>query len=304
MKLGIIGLGRMGNAIAQRVIDASHQVIGFDQSPLCCAQAEKLGVTIVGSTEEVAQKARIIWLMVPAGEIVDSVLALMRPHLQKNDIIIDGGNSNFKDTIRRAKELEQHDIYFLDCGTSGGIHGRETGFSLMVGGDEASYIKIHSLLEAIAAPGGVGLVGPSGAGHYVKMVHNGIEYGLLQAYAEGFHLIKEGSFKKYNPDLEQISRIWSNGAVIRSWILDLAHTIFEQDQEFHTISGQIGQSGTGKWCVENADENKIPVPAMQAALKVRTQSEQTDGNYATKIVALLRHAFGGHPLGNKKQTKQ
>jgi len=300
MKLGLIGLGRMGNAIAQRVIDAGHQVIGFDQSPASCAQAEQLGVTIVASAQEVAQRARIVWLMVPAGEVVDSVLALLRPHLHKDDIIIDGGNSHFKDSIRRAKELEQHGIYFLDCGTSGGLHGRENGFSLMVGGDEASYIKIHPLLEAIAASGAVGLVGPSGAGHYIKMVHNGIEYGLLQAYAEGFQLIKEGSFKNYNPDLEQISRIWNNGAVIRSWILDLAHTIFEQDQEFHKISGRIGQNGTGKWCVENADENNIPVPVIQAALKVRALSEQTGGNYATKLVALLRHAFGGHPLGNKK----
>ena len=300
MKLGLIGLGRMGNAIAQRVIDAGHQVIGFDQSPASCAQAEQLGVTIVSSAQEVAQRARIVWLMVPAGEVVDSVLALLRPHLHKDDIIIDGGNSHFKDSIRRAKELEQHGIYFLDCGTSGGLHGRENGFSLMVGGDEASYIKIHPLLEAIAASGAVGLVGPSGAGHYIKMVHNGIEYGLLQAYAEGFQLIKEGSFKNYNPDLEQISRIWNNGAVIRSWILDLAHTIFEQDQEFHKISGRIGQNGTGKWCVENADENNIPVPVIQAALKVRALSEQTGGNYATKLVALLRHAFGGHPLGNKK----
>jgi 6-phosphogluconate dehydrogenase len=299
MKLGIIGLGKMGNAIAQRAIDAGHQVIGFDPSPVACKQAEELGVTIVPSHADIAKHARIIWLMVPAGDIVDATLALLQPHLHKDDIIIDGGNSHFKDSIRRAKELEQHGIYFLDCGTSGGLHGREIGFSLMVGGDEASYIKIHSLLESIAAPGGLGLVGPSGAGHYVKMVHNGIEYGLLQAYAEGFQLIKEGDFKKYDPDLEQISRIWSNGAIIRSYILDLAHAIFEQDQELRSISGYVAQNGTGKWAAESAQENDIPVPVLQAALKVRGESEQTGGNYATKIVALLRHAFGGHPLGKK-----
>ncbi len=299
MKLGIIGLGKMGNAIAQRAIDGGHQVIGFDPAQEASAQAEQLGVTIVPSVTDVAKHARIIWLMIPAGHIVDATLSLLQPHLHKDDIIIDGGNSHFKDSIRRAKDLEQHGIYFLDCGTSGGLQGREIGFSLMVGGDEASYIKIHSLFEAIAAPGGLGLVGPSGAGHYVKMVHNGIEYGLLQAYAEGFQLIKEGDLKKYDPDLEQISRIWSNGAIIRSYILDLAHTIFEQDQELRSISGYIGQNGTGQWAAEDAQENNISVPVLQAALKVRAESEQTGGNYATKIVALLRHAFGGHPLGKK-----
>lgn len=299
MKLGIIGLGKMGNAIAQRVVDAGHQVIGFDPSLVACTQAEQLGVTIVPSHADIAKHARIIWLMIPAGEAVDAVLALLLPHLQKDDIIIDGGNSHFKDSIRRAKELAQKDIYFLDCGTSGGLYGREIGFSLMVGGDEASYIKIHSLLEAIAAPGGLGLVGPSGAGHYVKMVHNGIEYGLLQAYAEGFQLIKDGDFKGYDPDLEQISRIWSNGAIIRSYILDLAHAIFEQDQELHSISGYVAQNGTGKWAAESAQENNVSVPVLQAALKVRAESELSGGNYATKVVALLRHAFGGHPLGKK-----
>ena len=299
MKIGLIGLGRMGNAIAQRAIEGGHQVVGFDLSADSRADAEKVGATIAATIEALAQHARIIWLMLPSGEIIDTVLNTLMPHLKKDDIIIDGGNSKFTDSIRRAKDLEKRGIFFLDCGTSGGLQGREFGFSLMIGGDEAAYTKVHSLLEAIAAPGALGLVGPSGAGHYVKMVHNGIEYGLLEAYAEGFQLIKEGNFKSSDPDLEQISRIWSSGSIIRSWILDLAHGVFEKDQEFHDISGAIGQNGTGKWTVENAHENNIPLPVIEEALKVRALSEKTGGNYATKIVALLRHAFGGHEVKKK-----
>ena len=299
MKFGLIGLGRMGAAIAQRAIDRGHEIIGFDLDADSRINAQNLGVTVVDSLEEVARQTRIIWLMVPAGNIVDQAIQTLLPHLKKDDIIIDGGNSKFTDSIRRAEELSNKGLFFLDCGTSGGLQAREFGFSLMVGGDEASFLKLHPILEAIAATGAIGLVGPSGAGHYVKMVHNGIEYALLEAYAEGFQLIKEGSFKNKNPDLEQITRIWSNGSIIRSWILDLAHGIFEKEQEFHDISGEIGQSGTGKWTVENAHENKIPVPVIEESLKMREWSEKTGGNYATKIVALLRHSFGGHAINKK-----
>ncbi len=300
MKVGIIGLGRMGNAIAQRAAQAGHEVIGFDPSSSSQEEAQNIGIFLSSSMADLAWQTRVIWLMVPAGTIVDSVLQELAPHLKESDIIIDGGNSKFTDSIRRAKELAQRGIIFLDCGTSGGLAGRDIGFSLMVGGDHDAYTKIHDLLAAIAAPGGLGHVGPSGAGHYVKMVHNGIEYALLQGYAEGFQVLKEGSFKHDALDLEEITRIWNNGAVIRSWILELAHGIFERDQELKNVGGAIEESGTGAWTVEEAHKNNIPVPTIEESLKIREWSRATGGNYATRVVAMLRNAFGGHSVQIKK----
>lgn len=296
MKLGIIGLGRMGDAIAQRVIEGGHEVVGFDPSAPAREHTQSLGAQVVATADQVAVHTQIIWLMVPAGPIVDNVIAQLKPALKPGAIIIDGGNSKFTDSMRRAKELAAHKIAFLDCGTSGGVHGREHGFSLMVGGDAAAYARVEPLLKVIAAPQSLGLVGPSGAGHYVKMVHNGIEYALLEAYAEGFQLIKQGSFKKDDLDLHQITSIWNHGSVIRSWLLQLSEDIFAKDQTFDSISGEIAQSGTGQWTVDEAHEHKIPVPCIEESLHVRAWSEKTGGNYATKIVALLRNAFGGHAV--------
>ena len=239
MKVGIIGLGKMGEAIAYRLMQAEHEVIGYDQSKQTMHEAEKIYVKTVASVAEVAAQARIIWLMVPAGPAVDTVIKELIPHLKAGDVVIDGGNSNYKDSIRRAEALKTQGMFFIDCGTSGGLAGRAQGFSLMVGGDNAIYTKIHPLLVAIAAPGGVGHVGPSGAGHYVKMVHNGIEYALLQAYAEGFQLLHEGSYKDAPLDLAAITRIWNKGSVIRSWILELSHDIFAKDQLLKSISGEV-----------------------------------------------------------------
>lgn len=296
MNVGIIGLGRMGSGIATRWLEKGYTVIGYDVDAVHAKEAQELGVTTVKSAVEVAYHARIIWLMVPAGPIVDAVLKELMPRLEPGDIIIDGGNSKFTDSIRRAQQLAAHQIFFLDCGTSGGLYGREQGYSLMVGGDQQAYETVYPLLVTIAAPGGLGRVGGSGAGHYVKMVHNGIEYGLLQAYAEGFQLLKEGSFKDQQLDLHAISDIWLHGAVIRSWILELAQDIFERDQQFKHISGEIQESGTGRWTVEEAQSHNIPVPVIEESLKVREWSRKTGGNYATKLVALLRNAFGGHAV--------
>ncbi len=296
MKLGIIGLGRMGEAIAYRVTRTGHEVVGFDLNPESCKAAEKIGVTCVNNLEKLAQQVRIIWLMVPAGDPVDQTIDKLLPHLQPGDIVIDGGNSNYKNSMRRAKKLKEHGIYFLDCGTSGGLLGRDIGFSLMLGGDKKSFEKVELLLKAIAAPNGYGLMGPSGMGHYVKMVHNGIEYALLQAYAEGFNLIKQGTFKEVQPDLEKISRVWSNGSVIRSWILDLAHNVFKEDQELKDISGEVAEGGTGRWTVEEAHEQDIEVPLIEGALHERRRSRETGGNYMTKIIAMLRKQFGGHAV--------
>ncbi len=299
MKIGIIGLGKMGSAIAYRLLQAGHEVIGFNQDRQAADIVKKMGAEIVTSVQEVAQKARIIWLMIPAGDPVDEVLEQLQGNLQRDDIIIDGGNSKFTDSIRRANYLKGFNINFLDCGTSGGLQGKEIGFCLMVGGQKGAYLTIEPLLKAIAAPRGYGHVGVSGAGHYVKMIHNGIEYALLQSYAEGFHLLKEGRYKEL--DLAHIADIWNHGSVIRSWILELSYTIFKHNTTFKNISGEIAESGTGAWTVQEAKEQNIPVPLIEHALAIRAWSRATGGNYATKVVAMLRNAFGGHAV-TKKNT--
>lgn len=299
MNVGIIGLGKMGAAIAQRVVQAGHAVWGFDPSTSGQAAGRAAGVTVVAAAHEITEHARVIWLMVPAGDLVDTVIKELVPYLQPGDILIDGGNSNFHDSIRRAKELAAHSVSFLDCGTSGGIHGLEHGFSLMVGGEKAVYATVHALLTAIAAPNGCALVGPSGAGHYVKMVHNGIEYGLMQAYAEGLQLLHEGSFKDAHLDLAAITKVWQHGAVIRSFLLDLTHEIVTHDQELKNVSGEVAESGMGKWTAEDAHKHNVPVPVLDASLNVRAGSRKTGGNYATKLLAMMRNAFGGHFVGTK-----
>lgn len=301
MNIAIIGLGRMGSAIADRARKAGHTVFGFDMNENACDAARVMGIQIVDTIRSLADKADVFWLMVPVGDPVDQSIRELQDVIQLNSIIIDGGNSKFTDSQRRAQELIEYNITFLDCGTSGGLKGHEIGFSLMVGGDRSAYEKITPLLKAIAAPHGYGYVGPSGAGHYVKMVHNGIEYALMQAYAEGFQLLKEGSFKAQHLDLESITGIWQHGSVIRSWLLDLSHDIFKHDQLLKNVNGFIAEGGTGKWTVEDAHKNNVPLPVIEDALNVRAQSRITGGNYATKIVALLRNAFGGHAVDKVEQ---
>ncbi len=297
MIIGMVGLGRMGHALVLRLTQAGYDVLGYDPAPVTI---EEDGFRRVSSLLEIADKAHIIWLMVPAGSIVDETIAQLSPSLQPGDSIIDGGNSYFKDSIRRHNLLAQQGINFFDCGTSGGPVGVETGFSLMIGGDVEPFRRIEEIFAAIAAPNGYGYVGPSGAGHYVKMVHNGIEYALLESYAEGFHVLKDGHYK--NLDLAQISDIWNHGAVIRSWILELAYEIFIQDQDLTSISGFVAESGTGRWTAEEAHRHNIPVPLIEDALKIRAESRKTGGNYATKVVALLRNKFGEHPVKKIEQT--
>lgn len=296
MKVGIIGLGRMGAGIAERIINADYTVFGFDLDAHNTAQAQKLGVNIVRTIPEIATNVDVIWLMVPPGKPVDDVLGLLMPALKSSCIIIDGGNSNFKDSIRRAQLVAQKNVAYLDCGTSGGLHGRQAGYCLMVGGDKKAYDTVAPLLSLIAAPHGMAHVGPSGAGHYVKMVHNGIEYALLQGYAEGFQLLKEGTFKDVPLNLEKISDLWNHGSIIRSFLLELAHNVYKEDQEFKNVSGEIAEGGTGKWTVQEAHEHTIPVPLIEESLAVRARSREAGGNYATKLVALLRNQFGGHAV--------
>lgn len=300
MNVGIIGLGRMGGGVAQRLVQKGHAVIGYDPNSGTRTAAMKLGVTVVHSLETLAQQARTIFLFIPAGSIVDGVINDIVPFLRKGDILIDGGNSNYQDSIRRATELFEKHVLFLDCGTSGGVHGKDIGYCLMVGGDRGAYMTVEPFFKAIAAANGYAHVGPSGAGHYVKMVHNGIEYGLLQAYAEGFHLLKDGSFASAELQLDAIARLWDQSSIIRSWILHLLEEVLhEQDRDLTTITGSIAESGTGRWTVEEARKMHIPIDLIERSLAIRFESQKTGGNYATKLVALLRNKFGGHDVQKK-----
>lgn len=299
MKVGMIGLGNMGIALAARLIKASVEVIGYDVDTARYTHAHAVHIKTTATLEELAACA-VIWIMIPAAH-VDVLLNQLLPHLNEQTIIVDGGNSYFEDSMRRERTCAARNIFFLDCGVSGGIHGGTNGFALMVGGHKQAYEKIHALLTILGAPQGVGYMGPSGAGHYVKMVHNGIEYALLQAYGEGFHLLKEGNFKEVPLDLEEIARVWNHGSVIRSWILTLCQELFEHDQELNKVIGSVEETGMGKWTVENSKKNNVSLPVIETALRVRAWSRETGGDYGTKVVALLRNLFGGHPI--KKVTK-
>ncbi len=301
MKLAVIGLGRMGAAIAHRVRNAGYCVLGYDPDLHAQKEVAQFGVEIYQTVDELAKEADVVWLMVPAGKIVDQAIAHLTTTLKRGSIIIDGGNCLFTDSIRRAKELSVRGFSYLDCGTSGGIHGQKNGFCLMVGGEFAAYQKVEPLLKVIAAPHGYGYMGPSGAGHYVKMIHNGIEYGLLEAYAEGFHLLRDGTYKEL--DLEKIANVWLHGSVIRSWLLELAYDVFKQDQHLGSIDGKIQEGGTGLWTVENAHKNNVPVPVIEKSLEVRKESRETGGNFATKLIQMLRNQFGGHKVEIKRENE-
>jgi 6-phosphogluconate dehydrogenase len=297
MKVALIGLGKMGIGIAQRILQAGHQVYGYDLNADAREYAKQIGVQIFDILQALPL-VDIVWIMVPTGKPVDDAIGQLVPMISDQTTIIDGGNSFYLDSIRRARDLAAGGIAYLDCGTSGGVHGVEHGFCLMVGGEHQLYMRALPVLQAIASVDGVAHVGSSGAGHYVKMIHNGIEYGLLQAYAEGFHLLKEGVYKDL--DLHQIAKLWDSSSVIRSFLLSLTVPVFAHDQEFKNVIGTIAEGGTGKWTVQTAQQLHISVPVMQAALQVRAESRQTGGNYATKLVSLLREQFGGHAVARKQ----
>lgn len=297
MNIGIIGLGRMGIGIATRLRKAGHAVLGYDRSDDSVQYALRENIKVATSLQEVTRECEIVWLMVPAGKPVDIVIEEISAAKGVVRIIIDGGNSFYKDSIRRAAMLDKQAITFLDCGTSGGVAGKDAGYCLMIGGDQKIIEECALLWQAVAAPHGFSYVGPSGAGHYVKMIHNGIEYGMLQAYAEGFQLLREG---KYQLDLAEISRVWDHGSVIRSHLLTLFHEVLRKDQTLDTISGNLEESGTGRWTVQEAQEQQVEVPVIAKSLEVRGWSRATGGNFATKLIALVRNAFGGHAFKKLK----
>lgn len=294
MKIGVIGLGTMGSPIAKKLRVMDAHLIAYDVNPLIREQFKEDGFIVADDIGELSSNSDFIWIMVPAGA-VDVVLSDLCPCTKPSTIIIDGGNSHYKASVRRHKELEAKKLFFLDCGTSGGLWGTEHGFSMTIGGDFSIFKQAEPLFKLLAAsPTAYCYVGPSGSGHYVKMVHNGIEYALLEAYAEGLHLLQNGAYEKL--DLATITHVWLEGAIIRSFILQLAHDILVKDQELNSVKGIVEETGTGRWTVEEAQARKIPVCLIEEALHIREESRKTGGNYATKLVALMRHTMGGHPV--------
>jgi len=295
MQLGLIGLGRMGSGMTLRLLQGGHQVMVYDRVSEAGAALAGNGATVSGSLEDLGQKLkapRVVWLMIPAGPPVDDALQRLSGTLSPGDIIIDGGNSNYKDSIRRAETLRSQQIEFLDVGVSGGIWGLKVGFNLMAGGNQASFKQVEPIFQTLAPPDGYAYVGPSGAGHYAKMVHNGIEYSMLQGYAEGFEILKAAPF---GFDLLQLARLWNHGSVIRSWLLELAQDAFTRDPDLSHIRGYVDDSGEGRWTLQEAIDHAVPAPALAMSLFMRFRSRQDD-SFSDKVIAALRNEFGGHPV--------
>jgi 6-phosphogluconate dehydrogenase len=299
MELGIIGLGRMGANIARRLLRAGHRVVAYNRSPGPVRELEREGAIGAYSLEELTQRLsppRAVWLMVPAGDTVTQHIEALTPLLSPDDTVVDGGNSNYKDSMRRAQELQARGLHFLDVGTSGGIWGLEFGFCLMIGGERAIFERLEPIFKALAPADGYAYVGPSGAGHFAKMIHNGIEYGLMEAYAEGFEILR--AQKDFRFDLRQIAHLWNRGSVIRSWLLELTERIFAQDADLADIRGYVEDSGEGRWTVLQAIENDIPAPIITLSLLQRFRSRQEE-SFSAKLIAALRNEFGGHVVRRK-----
>ena len=298
MKIGMLGLGRMGGNMAQRIARRGHHVIGYDPGSDARAEFTKKGLTAAASVEALIKdlrSPRAVWMMIPAGAPVDAMIATLTPLLAPHDVLIDGGNSNYKDSQRRAQALGQHGINYLDVGTSGGIWGMEEGYSLMVGGDTGAVNRLRPLFEALAPDpaAGWGHVGPSGAGHFVKMVHNGIEYGLMQAYAEGFALMQHK--QEFALDLHQVAEIWRQGSVVRSWLLDLTAAALRGNPTLEGVAPFVEDSGEGRWTVAEAIDLNVAAPVITLALIARLRSRDPD-SFSDKLLASLRNAFGGHAV--------
>lgn len=298
MELGMIGLGRMGGNMAERLIKGGHRVVGYARTKETVDMFIDKGIIGAYSLEELTQNLkppRPIWMMIPAGAPVDKTLKGLLPLVDKGDIIIDGGNSNYKDTMRRAAMLKERGIHYLDVGTSGGIWGLTEGYSMMVGGEKKVVEGLRPIFETLgpAADKGWGHVGPSGSGHFVKMVHNGIEYGLMQAYAEGFALMKEK--EEFSLDLHRIAEIWRDGSVVRSWLLDLISEALSENPEMEGIAPYVVDSGEGRWTVIEAIDLDVAAPVITLSLLRRLLSRDKV-DYSDKLLAAMRNKFGGHPI--------
>ncbi|MCE2463082.1 MAG: decarboxylating 6-phosphogluconate dehydrogenase [Dehalococcoidia bacterium] len=299
MELGMVGLGRMGGNMARRLISkGGHRVVTYDHDDEAVKASEALGGSGATSLENLVEKLtppRAVWVMVPAGDATESTIDSLLPLLSSGDAVLDGGNSNYKDTIRRGEKLHQHGLNFMDVGTSGGVWGLTEGYSLMVGGDQDVFKRLEPIFQTLApAPDrGYGYVGPSGAGHFVKMVHNGIEYGLMEAYAEGFELLRAKG--ELGLDLAQIAQIWRHGSVVRSWLLDLTAAVLEDDPKLESLQSYVQDSGEGRWTVEESIELAVPAPVIALSLQMRFRSRQ-EQPFGGKVLAAMRNQFGGHAV--------
>ena len=298
MQLGMVGLGRMGANMAERLVRGGHTVAGFDPNADARKALESKGATSADSLQTLVKSLsapRVIWLMVPAGKITDETVTTLLTLLDSGDTVIDGGNSNYKDTLRRAETYRAKNLAYVDSGTSGGVWGLQEGYSMMIGGDEKAVEALRPIFETLAPAKdkGWGRVGPVGSGHYTKMIHNGIEYGLMQAYAEGFSILKHK--KDFGLDLHQIGEIWRYGSVVRSWLLDLTTDALGKNPQMDGIAPYVADSGEGRWTVDAALELDVPAPVITLSLLERLRSRDAD-SFADKLLSAMRNEFGGHPI--------
>lgn len=296
MQVAMIGLGKMGGNMSERLMRDGHALVVFDRNPDAVASYAAKGASGAGdAAAAVAQLSapRVVWIMVPAGKPVDDTIATVLPGLSKGDVIIDGGNSNFHDTIRRGAELKEKGIEFIDSGTSGGIWGLENGYCLMIGASADAFAICEPIFKSLAPPSGYAHVGPTGAGHYVKMIHNGVEYGMLQAYAEGYEILHAS--KHFDLDLHKIASVWNRGSVVRSWINELAEIAFKREPDLESLKGFVADSGEGRWTVQEAIDLDVPAPVITLSLLARLRSRQAD-SFSGKVIAALRNEFGGHAV--------
>jgi 6-phosphogluconate dehydrogenase len=299
MQLAMIGLGRMGGNMVQRLLQGGQQVVVFDRSADAVKPHVAMGAKGAKDLADLCRQLaspRVVWVMVPAGAAVESTIDELLPGLSPGDIIIDGGNSNFRDSIRRAARLKEKGLEFIDAGTSGGIWGLKVGYCLMIGASPEAFRHCEPIFRTLAPPDGYAHVGPPGAGHYVKMVHNGIEYGMLQAYAEGYEILHAS--KEFTLDLHQVAAVWNQGSVVRSWLNELAERAFAKDTDLAALKGYVEDSGEGRWTVQEAIDLDVPAPVITLSLLTRFRSRQAD-SFGAKVIAALRNEFGGHAV--KKQ---
>jgi 6-phosphogluconate dehydrogenase len=303
MQLGFVGLGKMGGNMVHRIHrDSDHQVIALDHHADAVEEAESHGATGASSLEDLVSKLaapRLIWLMIPAGDPTEQTVNELAGLLEPGDTIVDGGNTNWHDDVRRASELDAKGIHYIDVGTSGGVWGLEVGYCMMVGGHEESVQRLAPILDVLAPPDGWRHFGDAGAGHFVKMVHNGVEYGMMQAYAEGFELMHKS---KFSPDLKEVAGLWNRGSVVRSWLCELAERAFEAEgNDLEAIRGHVSDSGEGRWTIVDAIDHDVPTPVITAALYARFYS-RGEGDYTARVLAALRNQFGGHAV--ERATKE
>ena len=298
MELGMVGLGRMGGNMALRLSKGGHNVVGYDPNQQVVRDYVKQGISGASSLEDLVGRLsapRAVWSMVPSGEVTEATVNRLGELLSPGDTVIDGGNSYYKDSMRRAAVLEKKDIYFLDSGTSGGIWGLTEGYCLMVGGESAAFDRLEPILQTLAPSDkiGYGHVGPAGAGHFVKMVHNGIEYGMMQAYAEGFEIME--AKKEFNLDLARIAEIWRYGSVVRSWLLDLTAAALQEEPSLASLQAYVEDSGEGRWTVQESVDLAVPAPVISASLQARFRSRQ-ENSFGARLLAAMRNQFGGHAV--------